>query len=269
MKQVFFLLSFVVLLIASCKEEPIQIPDLSVGARRVLIEEVTGVNCVNCPDAARELANLQNQYGKENLILVGIHAGQDFSKPIPGSQYDFQTNDGYAMTAFVGDLFGVPAAAIARSQKPTDDSPFILSGWAGRIADEFQEDYKIGMFVNNVYDDESRTLDITVSIGPELSYSEELRLTVLITEDSIQDAQLDGLINVPNYLHRHVLREVISKTDGDPLVGGLTAGQLILREYNITLPANWVDHRCSVVAFVHRNGTPDKEVLQVAEAHVE
>ena len=42
--------------------------------RTVLLEEFTGQECTNCPDAHRLVANLHEQYG-EQLVSVAIHAG--------------------------------------------------------------------------------------------------------------------------------------------------------------------------------------------------
>ena len=43
--------------------------------RAVLIEDFTGQRCVNCPNAIIEIEQLEQQYGKENVIAVGIHSG--------------------------------------------------------------------------------------------------------------------------------------------------------------------------------------------------
>ena len=57
----------------------------------VLLEDYTGVRCVNCP-AAAEIANgLLAQY-EHQLVVLGIHAGF-LSMPIGGFP-DFQTEEG-------------------------------------------------------------------------------------------------------------------------------------------------------------------------------
>ena len=44
-------------------------------AKRVLIEDFTGQRCVNCPSATETIKQLQDTYGKENVIAVAIHSG--------------------------------------------------------------------------------------------------------------------------------------------------------------------------------------------------
>ena len=43
--------------------------------RHVLLEDFTGQRCINCPKASDEIKALQEQYGEENVIAVGIHSG--------------------------------------------------------------------------------------------------------------------------------------------------------------------------------------------------
>jgi hypothetical protein len=97
----------------------------------------------------------------------------------------------------------------------------------------------------------------------------ENRLSVVITQDSIVDPQLDNGTKIKEYMHRHVLRGVVTSASGDLIDEPLTAGTLLSRKFTFTLPNDtWVAKHCSVVAFVHHGGTPDKEVLQAAEHHV-
>ena len=44
-------------------------------ARNVLIEDFTGQRCVNCPNATDEIEHLQQFYGADTVIAVGIHSG--------------------------------------------------------------------------------------------------------------------------------------------------------------------------------------------------
>jgi hypothetical protein len=257
----------------SCEEKELNIPELTVGARRVLVEELTGVKCNNCPDGTRLLNDLQDTYGKENLIVVSIHAAPDFSVPyagVEGSLYDFRTVNGKAMADYIGPFEGAPCATISRYLPANATSLFVTpaSEWPGIIATEFAKDYGLGLFVSNEYDPATRELDILVNIAPEQTITDAVRLTVVITQDSIRDVQNDNNVIIKDYAHRHVLRDVISQPSGNNIEELLTAGATISKSFSLILPDAWDANHCTVVAYVHRNGTPDKEVLQAAEAHV-
>lgn len=261
-------------LVTGCKEIPIVIPNTSTSSRKVLVEEVTGVRCQNCPDGTRELVALQNNLGADNLVVVSIHqAGGTYSLPFtmepPTNLYDFRFPDAKTLANFLGAPDGYPAATINRHLTEGNTSLFSSrSAWSSLITDEFAKDYGLSMFLNNKYDPATRQLIISLNLAPEQTLAGENRLTILITQDSIVDVQQDGGSRNPNYIHRHVLRQVVSAPTGDVINEPLTGNALVKKTYTVTLPDNFKAGHCSVVAFVHHGGNPDKEVLQVMEAHV-
>ncbi len=270
MKKIFPLLLLSVLALAACKEKPIAIPEPVAPKRRVLVEELTGVRCTNCPDGARTLLSLQSTFGKENLILVSNHSAGTFSFPYPDSKFKFNFPEGQAMADYIGQPIGFPTAAIGRFHLNGEKSPFASASlWAGLLNSEFAKDYGLGLFIKTTYNPTARQVGIEVLMDPTQTLEGENRLSVVITQDSIVDPQLDSGTKIKEYVHRHVLRGVVTSATGDLIDEPLMAGTLLSRKYTFTLPDDtWVAKHCSVVAFVHHSGTPDKEVLQAAEHHV-
>lgn len=272
MKNILIFASFTtMLLLSACKEQPILIPEpsLNVTGRTILVEEVTGVRCQNCPIGSQTLVGLQQQYGAENLVVVSIHAAGNFSVPYASSQIDFRSAEAQELANYVGPLEGFPTASINRRLLNNETSIFITphTRWGGEVAQDLQKDPSMAVILENTYDDAARKLGIKVGLLPDQGIKGEHRLTVLITQDSIVDPQLNGSTLVANYVHRHVLRDVVTSPTGDVILEALDAGQLVNKTFNVTLPAEWDAKHCSVVAFVHR-GISDKEVIQVAEKHV-
>jgi hypothetical protein len=274
MKKFFPLLTLAAIFaFSACKEAPIEIPDLKGGKRRVLVEEVTGVGCPNCPDGTRTLTNLQGTFKAEGreLIVVSIHAAGNFSVPYPSSKVDFRNAEAQALVGSIGVLEGFPCAAVDRRLLPDETTTFVTphTRWEGIIRADFAQDFGLDMFIENNFNPSTRMLDIKVDLLPDQILSGDLRLTVLITEDSIIDAQLDKGVFNPNYVHRHALRDVVTNVDGNPIGETLNQGSFVRRSFSVPLKPEWSAKHCSVVAFVHRNGSPNKEVLQAAERHVE
>ena len=268
----FFLSSAAILSFSACKEEPIIIPDpsLNVTGRTVLVEEVTGVRCQNCPLGTQTLVALQQQYGKEQLVVVSIHAAGVFSVPYPSSAYNFSTPEIQELANYIGPLEGFPTASINRRLLTNEPSIFINphTRWGGEVIQDLQKDPSLAVSIDNTFNPASRALGIKVGILPDQALSGDYRLTVLITQDSIVDPQLNGVTLVQNYIHRHVVRDVVSAPSGDPINEPFQLGIPINKTYNVTLPQGWEEGHCSVVAFVHRAGTPDKEVLQATEKYI-
>ncbi len=259
------------LLFAACKEQPIIIPDpnLNVTGRTVLVEEVTGVRCQNCPIGSQTLVALQQQYGTYKLVVVSIHAAGNFSVPYASSQFDFRTAETQELANYVGPLEGFPTASIDRRLLANETSIFITphTRWGGEVAQDLQIDPSLAVTLQNTFDPVTRALNIKIGLLPDQSLVGEHRLTVLITQDSIVDPQLNGSTLITNYVHRHVVRDVVTAPSGDIIVEPLEPGQLVNKTFSLMLPADWEAKHCSVVAYVHR-AVMDKEVLQVAEKHV-
>jgi len=55
----------IMLMLISCKEELIMVPDFEIppSDRKVLLEELTGVRCPNCPAGAAVVKELKTLYG--------------------------------------------------------------------------------------------------------------------------------------------------------------------------------------------------------------
>jgi hypothetical protein len=59
-------------------ETPDTVVDVTSQQRQVLIEEFTGVRCVQCPAGAAEIETLLALHG-DQLVAVAIHAGDFFA----------------------------------------------------------------------------------------------------------------------------------------------------------------------------------------------
>lgn len=258
------------LLCSACDEIPPQIPALgpnSVGERKVLIEEFSGVRCPNCPDGAEEIENLVALYG-ENLVPISIHASGSFAVPLPNSQFDFRTEDGEELLDLLGVPLGYPAAVVNRV--PPNGSSRLQqtqSIWAGIIDQVIQQAPVLSIDLALNYDEDLRAVSVNVSILPNETISSDVALSVALVEDNIQDPQLSSSGLIEEYMHRHVFRKMLSAPKGNLLNTPLERGQLVASDFNITLEAGWKATDISIIAFVHRVGD-NKEVLQVEEIKI-
>lgn len=271
----FYSLLFLIFLTASCREKMPLVDCLTCEDdnpatitpqdRRVLIEEFTGVRCVQCPQGSLEIKNLKSIYG-ERLVAVSIHAGS-LANPYSQSQYDFRTDEGENLLNFLGIPEGFPTGVINRKLFPGQpDLQLETAGaWAGRIVSELEIDALITLDIENTWNETDRSLQVHVIGGAIDRIGEEIKLTVLITESNITDTQmvpLEGIID--DYVHNHVLRKSLTAFDGDIIATSLNVGEFIDEEYAFSLPENWKAENCNVIAFVHLTGA-DKLVLQAVE----
>lgn len=255
--------------LAACTEVGPSI-SLQTTDRVVLIEEFTGVRCVNCPDGSDKITDLLNTYDGQ-LIAISIHGGA-FSAPFPESRYDFRALDGLDLVRYLNapdnEPIGYPAATVNRKKFPNEQNRTIfLNSWAGYISSELQQAPVVRIDLTGDFNPNTRELTVDTDLFFFEEVAGDVRLTVLITEDEIEDVQdsLDG--KLPNYKHKHVLRDVLSGDYKGDLVGnGIAANYNTSRQLTYVLPADWNPEKCHVVAFVNRNDGGTLDVLQAAEA---
>ena len=281
MNRFIYTIFFAILFLTACNEHMPEIPCLhpscdTIGPpppppepqdRIVLIEEFTGVRCINCPAGSAKIENLLSIHG-ERLIAISIHAGF-YANPYPESQYDFSTTEGDNLENFLGTPIGYPTSVINRKLF-SGESDLQLEGtssWASYIIQELENDAKVGIDIENQWNVNTRNLTIKIDGETYETIDEEVRLTILITESGIKDTQLTPSGKDNDYIHMHVLRKAITAYNGNVIASSLAVGDLISEEYSYTLPDEWDADNCVVVAFFH-NGTTNKEVLQAAEKHV-
>ena len=280
MKNYIFSILAVVFLFTACDEIMPVIDCLSCGDddtividpqdKRVLVEEFTGVRCINCPGGSATIEDLLSIHG-EKLVAVSIHA-EFFAEPYPENQYDFRTDDGESLINFLGLPEAYPSAVIDRKiyQGESDLQLVGQGSWAGRIGNQLLEIAKISMEIENTYNSGTRALTVKVKGQAQENIDEEVRLTIMITESGIVDAQLTPESSPDkdlNYVHKHVFRDALTAFDGDVLSASMFANDSFEETYTFTLPQGWDADKCEVIAFTHLSES-SKEVLQATQKHV-
>ena len=241
-------------------------PEPEGPARKVLLEDITGHTCNNCPAATDLALGLQSVYGHD-LILVGVHASAFAEPQAPPFDTDFRTVAGeeYLTTFGVSSL---PAGLVSR--RPFNNSVVVGTGnWGSAVAEIINTPAEVEVLFDTVnYTVGTNTVEFTIKVVPVNDLTGGHNLTVYLTEDSVIDAQIDARVQPPevlDYVHRHVLRGNVNGTWGDAVgTGTLTAGDTITLPYTYVLPANVLDAaHCALVAYVYRTDT--YEVLQAEE----
>lgn len=251
--------------------------------KKVLIEDFTGHLCPNCPDAARELEAIHDIYG-DQIIGMAIHVSTTFARPHhpsqEGFQYDFRTNwgDDWDISYGISEA-GLPRGMINRVGFPENHK--LGSGdWAATVTNELKKeiDFKINISSNGE----------TISITTEAQNNTigDYNLVVCLTENNISNWQKDGLSDVENYIHNHVLRTVLidqelsnnsSYNVGQIIGKSINYDLTSLEQFNINYSnntaelgngnaGNWNPNNMSVIAYIYNTST--KEIVQVEEAHL-
>ena len=257
--------------LVSCEEqERVIVPFVPSGNRVILLEEITGKGCTNCPKGSREIENLLTQY-PDNLVAVSIHAGF-FANPefFPLGEYDFRTEEGEFLYNYLGPNEGYPAGIVDRTPR-AGHMQLGLQQWASAINNDIQVPPAVEISITREYDPATRKLTVTVDgIGKE-SVTADLRISVMLTESGIIDFQ-DDQEHTPHidsmYVHNHVLRGMLTPAAGESFATSISTGEVFTREYSITLKDEFKPENMDIVAFVSSVNGGNFPVLQATHIHL-
>lgn len=229
--------------------------------RAVLIEDLTGQRCINCPTGTDIINGIIETYGEDNVIAVGIHCGP-LGFAGNSKRVGLMTDTGveYYKHWANGTNLGQPSAIFNRKKGkgPIDN----LNNWAAEVGLIISEKANLSVDIANAYDAKTRTLTTKVgAFGVNGTVSGKLQ--VWIVEDGIKAMQMmpDGSAN-QDYIHNHVFRAAVNGTWGEEVT--VKEGETTSKDYSYVLPETWNAENISVVAFVYN----DNGVENVAKKHI-
>ncbi len=251
--------------------------------RKVLVEDYTGHLCPNCPQAGVTANQLITTFG-DKVVIMAVHAGI-FAKPsppaalpsgAPAGSYAADYRTTYGTECNSSTYFNLPSypnGMVNRKDYPTSHIK-AHGSWSSEVANLLALPPDANIKITKTYNSTTRNLSLTIDTKFLTNNypSGDYNLTVLLTQDSIIDWQLDGTVSIPDYVHRHMLRDAINSPWGDNLVSGaITPDAVISKTYNYTIPAAYNGivcdaNHCHVVAFLY--ATSNYEIVQVEEAKI-
>lgn len=230
--------------------------------RAVLIEDLTGQRCINCPTGTDIINGIIETYGEDNVIAVGIHCGT-LGFAGNSKRVGLMTDTGveYYKHWANGTHLGQPSAIFNRKKGKGPNDNF--NNWAAEVGLIISEKANLSVNIANAYDAKTRTLTTKVgAFGVNGTVSGKLQ--VWIVEDGIKAMQLmpDGSAN-QEYIHNHVFRAAVNGTWGEEVT--VKEGETTTKQYSYEhLPETWNAENISVVAFVYN----DNGVENVAKKHI-
>jgi hypothetical protein len=237
--------------------------------QKVLLEDLTGFHCTNCPDGHRKAKQLHDTYG-DRLIILGVHCSF-FSTPgvwgNPLYTYDFRTQAGTEIYNALTPNAPLPKGMVNRVPYPSL-IPIEVGNWASAVAIEMAKSPRAGITFDTIsYNAPTRAISGSVTVEFVTTITEELSICFFTVEDSIIKPQLDDGIDIVQYNHMHVLRGSLNSTWGQSIGTNNAAGS----KKTITFSGNYnptdaIPENSFVYAILINKAT--KEVVNVEEAHM-
>lgn len=201
--------------------------------RNVILEEFTGRGCGYCTDGHR-IANQIMAANPGRVWAINIHAGGYAQTSYP----NMITNDGNTIHGGFS-ISGYPTGVVNRTTAAGIDR----GQWNGQANTQLNQAAECNVAGIARINPETRMATITVEVyyTGNSSVSENY-LTVAMLQDSILGSQSDyGNYNPTRwlngqYVHMHILRDVITPSAWGEAISPTTAGTLITKTYEYPIP---------------------------------
>lgn len=242
--------------------------------KKVILEELTGVNCTYCPDGHKR-ANAIKDNNPDNVFLVNIHAG-GYATPRAG-QPDLRTTEGNAINSVANPAGSYPAGSINRFKTPQWAENRGL--WNASTNTILSQSSPVNLYVKSFFDRTTRELTTEVEVYYTDDVSSNNKLTVMLTQDGILGPQSGGTRYYPEnfigdqYIHNHVLRDVITPGGAwGETITETNKGNYTYKKYITSIPESIqnipvIFYNLNVVAFI--SGSDNSNILSGAGAPVE
>lgn len=246
--------------------------------KKIFLEELTGVNCSNCPKAAKRIQQIDSiNLGNAVAVAAYPFALATLTAPWPGFEVLNTNIADDIFSQIYNNPTAIPMGGVNRKVFAGETSiAFSESKWSGysELIKKEESSLNIGGRIIK-YDPITHNLKINVNVVFTKQYKEQLNLTLYIIENKIISKQTMPYPK-PNdfkddYVHNHVLRKAITPFNGSPLkinastIGNYEVGRTFEKEFDVQLDPKWRKENCAIVILVNRFDIESKEVLQAAE----
>jgi hypothetical protein len=282
MKRVVICLGVVLALFAGCEEvppfidfsQPRKITDTSYMVspvpaaqhKAVLIEDITGVRCVNCPNAAAKIRDIISAKTEDSVIAIALYpwptnTNSNFGNTAPYTGFPKLAND--TSTQIVEGL-GIPGALPSgyvdrHIFAPQTERPLNSVGsWASFVDQRLKLPTPVNIILNKTVSGRKIGIDVKLQYTKDVAGTHKFAL--YLVEDKIVSRQKGPSGEMDAYLHNHALRYTFDLALGRPLNATLVAGRVFEKHYEYEIPLGYNIDNCHVICVILDSSNSDDVV---------
>ncbi len=241
--------------------------------KRVMIEEFSGQHCPNCPKGHEAV----DQLIATNPGLISsatLHTSFFSPQSDPIAPVDFRTS---FSTDIINDYgagaIGIPCAMMDRVLFSGQSSTALLSptSWSGFVATELAKTSYVNIKLNSFWDAPINQDSVTVELHFTSASSDNINLSLMLTEDNIIAGQDSTGIILPNYTHNRILRTMLTPSTGINITPSKVAGRVVIYKFrsDVIDTSKWKLNNLKLIAFVHKQNIGVYDIIQVSEKKVQ
>lgn len=211
----------------------------SLFQRHVCVMEFTGTWCSQCPAGATTLNYLVERQYKGKAFALAFHNDDVYAIPQEQELFSIFSWDGYP--AYVTDMRDVG----------------LLNEGGCRLSIEKSLEESVthcGVGVECVYDVQTATARVNAKVFSELT--SDYRVAAYVVEDKVIGEQTEATGTIrKDYIHRHVVRSMLSSDVRGDSVGEVVSGTESKKAYTFTVDEEWdLDNLSVAVLAINKDG---------------
>lgn len=236
----------------------------SSAVKKVLLFDVTGVRCNNCPKAAA-LAKTLAASNAGRIEVVALYPRTPMSLTYPWTGFDtMSTIEAEQLATALGGITSLPLGAV--DQVAYNGSKLLnTSDWGAAITAQLAKTSPFNLTIKSTWQSTEGRARVEVKATANAAVTGNFKWVMSITESRVKSKQSDqdapgGVVD--DYEHEHALRGVVGSTLGsDVNTSAVSAGYVREKHFYVVPKSKWVPANCDVVVWIYDAAT--KEVVQV------
>ena len=237
----------------------------------ILIEDLTGIKCSNCPKAAQTAKHIKDTLDNSDVFILAIYPTDPKTLTFPEPGYpDIRTETSQLISSNIYE-FGnfLPGGGVNRKlfngQPGINISFNVWENFARSLVGE-KAIVKLEIEKEKTNDSTYRILNKSIFNSKPVG---DVFMTVLLLEDGILHPQKGNSGTIYDYVHNHVLRKAYTPYNGAPLNSSSTLeldrGVVVEKGIEIVIPDEVNQENASIMVILSYNESDNKEVLQCQE----
>jgi hypothetical protein len=236
----------------------------SADLKKVLLFDVTGVRCNNCPKAAVLAKSLESS-NSGRLEVVALYPKTPMSLTYPWTGFDtMSTIEADQIATAMGGITSLPLGAV--DQVAYNGSKLLnTSDWGAAVTAQLSKTSPINITLKSTWKSADGKARVEIKAVANSALIANYKWVVAITESKVKSKQSDqdapgGVVD--DYDHEHALRGVVGSTLGSDInTAAVSAGYVREKHFYVVPKSKWNAANCDVVVWVYNVDT--KEVVQV------
>ena len=232
--------------------------------KKVLLFDVTGVRCNNCPKAAALAKNLASA-NSGRIEVVALYPKTPMSLTYPWAGFDtMSTVEADQIATAMGGITSLPLGSV--DQVSYNGSKLLnTSDWGAAVTAQLTKTSPFNLEIKSTWKPTEGRARVEVKATANTAITANYKWVMAITESGVKSKQSDqdapgGVVE--DYEHEHALRGVVGSTLGtDVNTSAVSAGFVREKHFYLAPKAKWNAANCDVVVWIYDTNT--KEVVQV------